>query len=60
MIFTLQYFITDSINSLTFVIDDSFLRKWNPYYKLLDKNLSQLRYEEIAWREGVLGPFLGL
>ena len=50
MIFTLQYFITDSISSLTFVIDDFFSRKWNPYYKLLDKNLSQLRYEETVTR----------
>ena len=50
MIFILQYFITDSVSSLTFVIDDSFSRKWNPYYKLLDKNLSQLRYEETVTR----------
>ena len=55
MIFTLQYFITDSISSLTFVIDDSFSGKWNPYYKLLDKNLSQLRYKETVTR-GCFGP----
>ena len=55
MILTLQYFITDSISSLTFVIDDSPSRKENPYYKLLDKNLSQLRYEETVTR-GCFGP----
>ena len=55
MILTLQYFISDSISSLTFVIDDSPSRKQNPYYKLLDKNVSQLRYKETVTR-GCFGP----
>ena len=58
MILTLQYFITDSISSLKFVIDDFFSRKWNPYYKITGQELIPVKIRRNSDARVLLAPFL--
>ena len=58
MILTLQYVITDSRSSLTFVIDDCFSQKWNPYYKITGQELIPVKIWRNSDARVFWAPFL--